>query len=58
MSERRGAAVSIFFLGVVLVNAAMVGASTVATLIAADAIGPTWSGTPTAAGVMGTAIGG
>jgi MFS family permease len=56
-TERRGAAVSIFFIGVVLVNAAMVGASTVATLIAADAIGSTWSGTPTAAGVLGTAIG-
>jgi MFS family permease len=57
MTERRGAALSILFLGVVLVNAAMVGASTVATLIAADLIGSTWSGAPNAAGVLGTAVG-
>jgi len=57
VTERRGGALSILFLGVVLVNAAMVGASTVATLIAAEAIGSSWSGTPNAAGVLGTAGG-
>jgi MFS family permease len=45
------------FLGVVCMNTAMVGASTVATLIAAQALGSGWSGAPNAAGVLGTAIG-
>src|ERR687887_141830 len=45
------------FVGVVLMNTAMVCANTVATLLAADALGPTWSGSPSAASVLGTAIG-
>jgi MFS family permease len=44
-------------IGVVLVNIAMVVASTVGTLIAADALGPAWSALPNTAGVLGTGIG-
>ncbi|MEV6104176.1 MFS transporter [Streptomyces sp. NPDC051940] len=43
--------------GVALVNLMMSGASTMATLIAADAVGEAWSGLPNVAGVMGTAAG-
>jgi MFS family permease len=42
---------------VVLVNTAMVGASAVGALVAADALGETWSGAPNAASVLGTALG-
>lgn len=45
------------FVGVALMNTAMVGASTAGTLIAAERVGPAWSGLPGAAGVLGTAIG-
>jgi MFS family permease len=38
-------------------NTAMAGASTAATLIAAHDAGPSWSGVPAAAGVLGTALG-
>jgi MFS family permease len=50
-------AVGALFTGVVFMNTAMVGASAVATLIAADVLGNGWSGAPNAAGVLGTAIG-
>lgn len=50
-------ALGALLVGVVLVNTAMVGASAVSTLVAASALGPTWSGTPNAAGILGTAIG-
>jgi MFS family permease len=43
--------------GVALMNLALVPASAVATLIASDTAGRTWSGVPTAAGVLGTAFG-
>jgi len=49
--------VAALFTGVVFMNTAMVGASTVASLIAAEAIGQGWSGSPNAAGVLGTAAG-
>lgn len=42
---------------VVLVNTAMVGASAVGTLVAANTLGATWSGAPNAVGVLGTALG-
>lgn len=45
------------FGGVAAMNTAMVGASTVSTLIAADANGPAWSGAPNAVAVLGTALG-
>jgi MFS family permease len=44
-------------IGVVLVNIAMVGASAVGTLVAADALGPGLSALPNAAGVLGTGVG-
>ena len=50
-------AVGAMFTGVVLMTTAMVGASAVATLVAADALGSAWSGAPNAAGVLGTAVG-
>lgn len=43
--------------GVAFVNTAMVGASTAAGLIAAESGGPSWGGVPSAAGVVGTALG-
>ncbi len=45
------------FAGVALMNTAMVGASTAGTLVAAEINGPAWSGLPSAAGVLGTALG-
>jgi MFS family permease len=45
------------FTGAAAINAAMVTASTTATLVFADAIGGGWGGVPNAAGVAGTAIG-
>ena len=38
-------------------HTALIGASTVAPLVAAQAIGSFWSGAPNAAAVMGTALG-
>jgi MFS family permease len=38
-------------------NTAMINASTLATLVAADALGASWSGAPNTAGVLGTAAG-
>lgn len=43
--------------GVALMNTAMINASALATLVAADAWGPTFSGAPNTAGVLGTAVG-
>jgi len=43
--------------GVALMNTAMINASALATLVAADALGATWSGAPNTAGVLGTAAG-
>jgi MFS family permease len=45
------------FAGVAAMNTAMAGASTAATLIADKAAGASWSGVPSAAGVLGTAFG-
>ncbi|MVU80486.1 MFS transporter [Nocardia sp. ET3-3] len=45
------------FLGAAAMSLAMVTASTMGTLVAADALGPGWSGLPSAAGVLGTALG-
>lgn len=45
------------FVGVACVNTGTVGATTAATLIAADTAGPAWSGLPNAAAVLGTAMG-
>ena len=45
------------FVGVVFMNTAMVGASAVATLVAAQGLGAAWSGSPNAANVLGTALG-
>jgi MFS family permease len=45
------------FVGVVFMNTAMVGASAVATLVAAEGLGAAWSGSPNAANVLGTALG-
>jgi MFS family permease len=50
-------AVGALFVGVVFMNTAIAGANTVGTLLAADAIGSAWSGTPNAVGVLGTAMG-
>jgi MFS family permease len=38
-------------------NTAMINASALATLVAADTLGATWSGAPNTAGVLGTAAG-
>ncbi|WP_419996772.1 MFS transporter [Streptomyces boninensis] len=43
--------------GVALVNLMMAGASTMATLVAVDAVGEAWSGLPNFAAVLGTAAG-
>ncbi|MGW0231032.1 MFS transporter [Actinopolymorpha singaporensis] len=43
--------------GVVLMNVSMVPAGTVGSLLASDRYGPAWSGVPSAAGVVGTALG-
>jgi MFS family permease len=43
--------------GVALMNTAMINASALATLVAADTLGATWSGAPNTAGVLGTAAG-
>ena len=40
-----------------MMNTAMINASALATLVAADALGATWSGAPNTAGVLGTAVG-
>jgi MFS family permease len=40
-----------------MMNTAMINASALATLVAADALGATWSGAPNTAGVLGTAAG-
>lgn len=53
---RRRSTVSLFA-GVAAMNTAMVGASTVGTLVASHEAGPAWSGVPNAFGVVGTAIG-
>src|SRR5262245_23497574 len=53
---RRRSTVSLFA-GVAAMNTAMVGASTVGTLVASHDAGPAWSGVPNAFGVVGTAIG-
>lgn len=45
------------FLGAASMSLAMVSASTMGTLVAADALGPGWSGLPSALGVVGTALG-
>jgi MFS family permease len=45
------------FASVAAMNTAMAGASTAATLIADEAAGASWSGGPSAAGVLGTALG-
>ena len=45
------------FASVAAMNTAMAGASTAATLIADEAAGASWSGGPSAAGVLGTAVG-
>ncbi|GAB0104376.1 MFS transporter [Nocardia sp. JMUB6875] len=45
------------FLGAAAMSLTMVTASTMGTLVAADALGPAWSGLPSAAGVLGTALG-
>ncbi|MFL6126038.1 MFS transporter [Actinophytocola sp.] len=45
------------FAAVAAMNTAMAGASTAATLVAAEAAGAGWSGVPNAAGVLGTALG-
>ena len=45
------------FASVALMNIAMVGASTAATLIATDLAGEGSSGVPNAAAVIGTALG-
>src|SRR4051812_3529327 len=45
------------FVATAALNTSMVGASTVATLIASEAKGDAWSGIPNAAAVLGTAIG-
>ncbi|WP_084529028.1 MFS transporter [Nocardia crassostreae] len=45
------------FLGAAYMSLAMVTASTLGTLVAAEALGAAWSGLPSAAGVIGTAIG-
>jgi MFS family permease len=45
------------FAGVALLNTAMVGLSTAATLIVAAGSGPGWSGLPSVASVLGTAAG-
>ncbi|MFJ4657452.1 MFS transporter [Nocardia sp. NPDC088792] len=45
------------FTGAAAMSLAMVTASTMGTLVAADDLGPGWSGLPSAAGVVGTAIG-
>ncbi|NEE02111.1 MFS transporter [Phytoactinopolyspora halotolerans] len=47
---------SVLFTGVALTTVALTGASAVSTLIAADAVGDRWSGTPNALAVLGTAI--
>ncbi|MFL6142929.1 MAG: MFS transporter [Labedaea sp.] len=54
---RRGRAMAALFVAVALMNIAMVGASTSATLIAANLGGDSVSGLPNAAGVLGTAAG-
>jgi MFS family permease len=43
--------------GVSFMHMAMVDASAVATLLFAERVGPTWSGMPPTAGVLGTAVG-
>jgi MFS family permease len=53
---RRRSTVSLFA-GVAAMNTAMVGASTVGTLVASAGAGPAWSGVPNAFGVLGTALG-
>jgi MFS family permease len=53
---RRRSTVSLFA-GVAAMNTAMVGASTVGTLVASHDAGPAWSGVPNAFGVLGTALG-
>ena len=55
--EERRRSMRALFAGVALTNTTMVGASTIGTLVAADTIGPMWSGVPNAAGVFGTAAG-
>ncbi|BAW06687.1 MFS transporter [Nocardia seriolae] len=45
------------FLGAAAMSLTMVTASTMGTLVAADELGPAWSGLPSAAGVLGTALG-
>ncbi|MEV6769603.1 MFS transporter [Nocardia sp. NPDC051030] len=45
------------FLGAASMSLAMVTASTMGTLVAAEALSPAWSGLPSAAAVLGTAIG-
>ncbi|WP_222721207.1 MFS transporter [Actinomadura sp. HBU206391] len=53
---RRGSMVALFA-AVAFMNTGMVGASTAGTLIASHGEGPGWSGSPNAAGVLGTALG-
>lgn len=55
-STRRRALMTLFA-GVVLMHMALIGASAMATLVTADAIGSAWSGIPNAASVAGTAVG-
>ncbi|MBU3062355.1 MFS transporter [Nocardia sp. NEAU-G5] len=45
------------FTGAAAMSLAMVSASTMGTLTAADELGPSWAGLPSAAGVVGTAAG-
>lgn len=55
--ETRRRALAALFSGAALMHTALIGASTVATLVVAQAIGSSWSGAPNAAAVMGTALG-
>jgi MFS family permease len=53
----RRRSVGALFAGVALMHTALIAASAVATLVAADAVGSAWGGVPNAAAVVGTAIG-
>jgi hypothetical protein len=53
----RRRSLALLLTGVALTNLALAGASTMATLLAADDVGAAWSGLPGAAGVLGTAAG-
>src|SRR5437660_3800356 len=53
----RARAMAVLFTGAAALNTAIVGATTVSTLIASEAKGDGWSGIPNAAVVAGTALG-